>query len=116
MKPEQIEKLLDESFPANMPEGMRWRVLSRARQELQPAKTRIWRNLKVAFVCTVIALVTLANISDSARRTRIAGGCNESPELNSRTIASFLERQRLTQEAFASTDPWIDGRKERKPL
>lgn len=106
LEPERIEETLEKRFPKGEPEGMRERVLSRARQELRPAKRRVLRGLKLGLACAAVIMILCANISDSARRTRLAAGHPTRPELDARAVVALLERQRMAQESFASGHSW----------
>ena len=76
MDDKHIEDMLRDSWSPEPPEGMRERVLGRARQEL-PARRAGWGLLgmsgwKLAFASLCLLTILVSNLADSARQVRLA--------------------------------------------
>jgi hypothetical protein len=113
MDSERIEQILQRHYPADMPDGMKERVLSKATTQLGPARRRPGFVLKLVFAAALILLVALANVSDHARQVRLAGG---HWQMEAGTFAVIAEQRRITQLLLASTDTWDVTPKARKQL
>ncbi len=89
MDENRIEETLRKSWSPEPPDGMRERVLRRARREMPRARAGVlglprWQ---AALVAVSLAVVLLSGLSDHARQQRLAAISCQSPERAVRVAA-----------------------------
>jgi hypothetical protein len=117
MDSDRIEEILNKGFPAEEPEGMRDRILSKSSRELRPSRANWWPKAKLAFAGAVLLLLISANISDRARESKIAGFPATQHPMTTEPISRVMaDSQALTREMIARMGSSVESSKMREQL